>query len=219
MMPRLTVWLLAPALCCAPAQAGTRIAGDWPASVGVILVSSNPRFDESCTTYIGQGNSAEVPAARAEAYCACMADEFEERSLKRDALDFLARTYSEDLTTFIHEYPRGDAWMQESFKAEAVCQSGDKAEAAPAADDDDSFPRDAGSWGGVVRSGPGREYKRLTSLPEGARVTLLQDAGARENGFPWMKITYDGSKTGYQWGGILCSIDTPIPEVFETCTK
>ncbi|GGD20531.1 SH3 domain-containing protein [Aureimonas glaciei] len=214
---RLGALLVAMTLVLDPAAAGSRIAGTVPTSAGFILVSDSGAFDRSCTAYVGQGNLAEVPAAEAVSYCACLSEEFAQRGLKRDALDFFARTYSDDLTTFIHEYPEGEAWMQESFAAETACQGVERAE--PATGAETGLPRNAGSWGGIVRSGPGQQYKRLDALPEGARVTLLENSSVMENGFPWMKISFGEGRTGYQWGGILCSIDTPMPEVFEMCTK
>ncbi|HIE69519.1 MAG TPA: hypothetical protein EYP98_04790, partial [Planctomycetes bacterium] len=75
----------------------------------------------------------------------------------------------------------------------------------------------AGSWGGIVRSGPGQEYRKLTSLDEGDDVTLLERTGTVWNGFPWFKISYGNGKNGYQWGGILCAKGTAVPGIFESC--
>lgn len=214
---RLGVLLVAAAMSVGPATAGPLVSRAAPTAPGFLLVSDSPAFDRTCADYVGQGNLAEVRAESAAPYCACLADEYAQRGLGRDALEFFARTYSDDLTTFIDEYPEGEAWMQESFAAEAACQGASRAE--PASGADNELPRAAGSWGGTVRSGPGQQFKRLGSLPEGARVTLLENSAVMENGFPWMKISYGEGRTGYQWGGILCSIDSPMPEVFETCTK
>lgn len=75
----------------------------------------------------------------------------------------------------------------------------------------------AGSWGGKVRSGPGMNYAHLSSLAESDRVDLISDTGVMMNGYPWFRIRYHGSAVGYQWGGILCAIDTPIVGLFQTC--
>ncbi len=91
----------------------------------IVLVSSSPGFDQACSTYYGQGNDQDVEAADAGEFCACLADELEGQG--QDALEFFARTYSEDLTTFIHEYPRGDAWMEGSFAADRICKGDDDA--------------------------------------------------------------------------------------------
>lgn len=50
-----------------------------------------------------------------------------------------------------------------------------------------------GAGGGLnVRSGPGSNYEKVASIENGAKVTILEDAG---NG--WYKINYDNGKTGY----------------------
>jgi len=84
--------------------------------------SPSAGFDQSCANYYRQELDPKVPAGKAEAFCACLADEFEGAGLGTDALDFFGRTYSEDLTTFMHEYPKGEAWMEQSFQAEPICR-------------------------------------------------------------------------------------------------
>ena len=76
----------------------------------------------------------------------------------------------------------------------------------------------AGSWGGIVRNGPGQSYAKVGSLQEGDPVTLVEKTEVFENGFPWFKIAYSGGGSGYQWGGILCAIGEARPELFQTCT-
>ena len=71
--------------------------------------------------------------------------------------------------------------------------------------------------GGVVRSGPGREFSRLGALAEGERITLIENTGVMDNDYPWFKIRYRGNRQGYQWGGIVCGLDQPIDGAFETC--
>lgn len=88
-------------------------------------------------------------------------------------------------------------------------------QAVSAADD---FPVPAGSWGGVVREGPGKQYRQIGSLDEGEAITLMGRSDVVEDGFPWFKIAYRGGKTGYKWGGILCSTGAERPDVFKTCT-
>lgn len=80
-----------------------------------------------------------------------------------------------------------------------------------------SFPMQAKSWGGSVRSGPGVDYKKVGSLAEGEVITLLEPAvGPLYQDRPWFRIRFRG-QTGYQWGGIVCGIDAPIPGAFEVC--
>jgi hypothetical protein len=81
----------------------------------------------------------------------------------------------------------------------------------------DDFPTVAGSWGGIVRDGPGQSYRNIDSLEEGQQVTLMARTEVIENGFPWFKIAYEGDGKGYQWGGILCSTGAERPDLFKTC--
>ncbi len=81
----------------------------------------------------------------------------------------------------------------------------------------DDFPTPAGSWGGIVRSGPGKQYRKVDSLDEGERITLMGRSDVVEDGYPWFKIMYRGGGTGYKWGGILCSVGAERPDLFKTC--
>jgi hypothetical protein len=81
----------------------------------------------------------------------------------------------------------------------------------------DDFPMTAASWGGIVRSGPGRSYAKVGSLTENQPVTLLARTDVVEDGYPWFKLDF-GGKTGFQWGGILCSTGAERPDLFKTCT-
>ena len=89
--------------------------------------------------------------------------------------------------------------------------------AAPTVSANDDFPAAAGSWGGVVRDGPGRKYRQTGSLKEGEPVTLMGRSDVVEDGFPWFKITTQNGQTGYQWGGILCSTGAERPDLYQTC--
>ncbi len=92
------------------------------------------------------------------------------------------------------------------------------ASAAPAGPAPGAYPAPAGSWGGVVRDGPGQNYRKVDSLPEGDPVTLLGPTDVMENGYPWFRITYSGGGSGYQWGGILCSTGAVRADLYKTCT-
>lgn len=107
-MKMLTTWTAAAVLLACSAQA------DEP---------PKPDFGRDCGNYYRQGLDADVPPNKTNAYCSCLAREFAKAGLGEDALAFFGRTYSEDLTTFIHEYPKGDAWMEQSFKAEPICKA------------------------------------------------------------------------------------------------
>lgn len=81
------------------------------------------------------------------------------------------------------------------------------------------FPREAGSTGGRVRSGPGLEHKRIDGLRDGDAIVLLEDSGVQMRGYPWFKIRFKNNREGYQWGGILCSFGAAIDGVKGTCDK
>lgn len=91
--------------------------------------------------------------------------------------------------------------------------------APPASSQFDDFPVVAGSWGGIVRSGPGQDYDQVASLDEGEQVTLMARTDVMWNGYPWFKIAYGNDKRGYQWGGILCSAGPERPDVYKTCPQ
>jgi membrane-bound inhibitor of C-type lysozyme len=72
----------------------------------------------------------------------------------------------------------------------------------------------ARSYGGIVRSGPGMEFDRVTSLREGDPVTLLTNTGETMNGYDWFMIMLPNGDIGYQWGGSLCSDELHPPGIF-----
>lgn len=91
-------------------------------------------------------------------------------------------------------------------------------EAEPVAANND-FPVEAGTWGGIVRSGPGQSYKKQTSLAEGETVSLMGVTSDLDNGYPWFKIWYGPTHDtkGYMWGGILCAKGVARPDVYQMC--
>jgi hypothetical protein len=54
-------------------------------------------------------------------------------------------------------------------------------------------------------------------LNEGERVTLMARSDVMEDGYPWFKISYRDGRTGYKWGGILCSTGAERPDLFKIC--
>jgi hypothetical protein len=80
-------------------------------------------------------------------------------------------------------------------------------------------PVAAGSWGGIVRNGPGMEHARLASLREGERVALLYNTGIMWDGYPWFLIRFRNGQLGFQWGGILCRLEVPVDGLYETCRR
>ena len=87
----------------------------------------------------------------------------------------------------------------------------------PAQAQNTTFPVEAGSWGGKVRTGPGSSFKQVAGLKEGDTVKLLEDTGVQMNGFPWFKIEFGEGQTGYKWGGVLCSRKTKVKGLFRQC--
>jgi hypothetical protein len=188
-------------------------------AVPAALASSSGAFDRACPNYYRQGNDADVMTSIATEFCTCIAGNVEGQGLGSEVLDFLARTYSEDLTAFMSEYPDGEAWMQAFFAAEEQCKNNTDygSNEPPPAGSGGEFPVEAGSWGGIVRSGPGQQYGKVTSLAEGERITLIANTGEWSNDYPWFEIRFRGNRRGFQWGGIICSIGDQVEGTFETC--
>ncbi len=119
---------------------------------------------------------------------------------------------------FLSNYPTGfHADLARAYVKKLASEPAPAA-SAPAAPAPSAYPTAAGSWGGVVRNGPGQNYRKVDSLQEGDPVTLIERTDVMDNGFPWFRITYAGGGSGYQWGGILCSIGAERPDLFQTCT-
>ncbi len=79
-----------------------------------------------------------------------------------------------------------------------------------------SLPHKAGSWGGIMRSGPGTNYKKMASLREGENIVILERTNQFMGDYPWFKIKARG-RIGYKWGGILCSRGPQIEGTFQQC--
>lgn len=90
-----------------------------------------------------------------------------------------------------------------------------QAAAQPPAD----YPMIAGSWGGIVRAGPGPNNAKVGSLTEGEEVTLLAPpVTVTEGDYPWFKIAFGDGITGYMWGGLICSVGAERADMFKLCT-
>ncbi len=120
---------------------------------------------------------------------------------------------------FLSNYPKGfHADLARAYVKKLADQPQPPASVPAPIDPNNDFPVEAGSWGGVVRDGPGQQYAKVDSLDEGERITLMGRTDAIENGYPWFKIVYRDSGTGYKWGGILCSTGAERPDLFKVCT-
>ena len=78
-------------------------------------------------------------------------------------------------------------------------------------------PIEAGSWGGIVRSGPSQSDARVASLREGERVSLLFNTGIVWNDYPWFLIRFRDGQLGFMWGGILCSRGAQVTGTYQRC--
>lgn len=90
---------------------------------------------------------------------------------------------------------------------------------SPAAPPNFDRPIEAGSWGGVVRNGPGMTHARVATVREGERITLLYNTGIVWNDYPWFLIRLGDGRLGFQWGGIICRRTTPVEGVYQRCTR
>jgi uncharacterized protein YecT (DUF1311 family) len=86
---------------------------------------------------------------------------------------------------------------------------------APPGREGSGNPVSGRSLGGILRSGPSQESRRVQSLREGQRITILRNTGVNRDNYPWFEIRVDGV-TGFKWGGILCA-DVAMSGVYEVC--
>lgn len=109
------------------------------------------------------------------------------------------------------------AWTRIPAKCEGDVQSmiEDERDAlasdAPAATD---LP--AISYGGILRSGPGMEFKKKASLREGQPLEVLEATGTWMGDYQWFKVR-SSSGTGFTWGGIFCSEGGKPEGVLSSC--
>ena len=129
----------------------------------------------------------------------------------------LPRIAGEPSASEIHDMIRECGFRPGDASPDMGCGSGGHGTGTHAGGPASVFPVDAGSWGGVVRTGPGMHHQRMTSLAEGEPVTLLENSGVFMGDYPWFRIRYRGGQVGYQWGGILCSTTTQVAGLHSPC--
>ncbi|GAA4041705.1 hypothetical protein GCM10022213_09950 [Parerythrobacter jejuensis] len=64
------------------------------------------------------------------------------------------------------------------------------------------------TWGGMIRSGPGKDFPSVGSVMMGRNVTVIartDQTWLRE--YPWFKVRFAGGGVGYIAGGLLCTRD------------
>jgi hypothetical protein len=81
-----------------------------------------------------------------------------------------------------------------------------------------SYRADTGfSYGGVLRSGPGSNYRRLASLVDGDDVEIIGPTGEWSDGYQWYQVN-SRFGAGFHWGGIFCSQEA-LEGVLTTCSE
>jgi hypothetical protein len=78
-----------------------------------------------------------------------------------------------------------------------------------------ALPTPGRSCGGKVRQAPTMDARQVGSLQNGDPITILERAGEM-NGYSWFRIRF-GSRTGYQWGGILSAANGNLPDAYVGC--
>jgi len=81
--------------------------------------------------------------------------------------------------------------------------------------------RDAGmfgySYGGILRAGPGIQYRKLASLENSDWLEIMEDTGIWFDGYKWFLVETPLGY-GYHWGGIFCMEGSSFVEgVFGRC--
>ena len=79
------------------------------------------------------------------------------------------------------------------------------------------LPISGKSFGGAFRQGPSMDTRQIGSIRERAPITIIKNAGNEMNGFDWFQIRFKG-RTGYQWGGIICS-RSKVKGIYQTCDE
>jgi len=78
-------------------------------------------------------------------------------------------------------------------------------------------PALANSLGGRLRSGPGLDFITRTVLPAKTPVTLLENTELSLDGYDWFRVETQAGLTGYQWGGVICSIEGVLTGLLRQC--
>lgn len=73
------------------------------------------------------------------------------------------------------------------------------------------------SLGGIMREGPGMNFRKVGSLREGDRVEIVHSTEERMGDYTWFQVRHQG-RNGYQWGGIMCSEDL-LPGILTRCNR
>ncbi len=112
----------------------------------------------------------------------------------------------------------GTALLDWRLEAEPGSEAQTGGELPPPASGDPELVSAAGrSLGGVLRAGPGMQHARVGSLREGTPLTILRRTPEVMNGYDWFEVRTGDGRSGYQWGGIMCSEGTQVDGIFQVC--
>lgn len=73
------------------------------------------------------------------------------------------------------------------------------------------------SLGGNLRAGPDTAQQSLGDVGENASLTIVANTGVDFDGYDWFRVQLGDGRSGYQWGGILCSEGTHQAGVYQAC--
>lgn len=73
------------------------------------------------------------------------------------------------------------------------------------------------SLGGNMRTGPGVNHSRMKPLRGDTRLVILSNTRVRYRGYDWFRVKLADGRTGFQWGGILCSEGEAVEGLKRAC--
>ena len=73
------------------------------------------------------------------------------------------------------------------------------------------------SLGGNMRTGPGVSHSRMKPLRGDTRLVILSNTRVSYRGYDWFRVKLADGRTGFQWGGILCSEGEAVEGLKRAC--
>ena len=77
---------------------------------------------------------------------------------------------------------------------------------------------EAGSWGGKVRAGPGKNYDQIGSLQNGDPVVLLKRFDVASSEYPWFELTFKEARLDIS-GAVSYALLNPLLRAFISSAK
>lgn len=78
------------------------------------------------------------------------------------------------------------------------------------------FPTYGKSLGGRIRSGPGMDFITRKLIAPDTPITLIENTDLSMDGYDWFRVETN-EVSGYQWGGVICSIDGKLSGALHQC--